>query len=963
MIMAENPLQRLEGCGQSVWIDYIRRTFVQNGDLERLIKQDGVGGVTSNPTIFEKAIGGSNDYDQDLRRLVGEGASTEDIFRDLASFDVGAAADLLRPVYDRTNGHDGFISIEVSPEAAHDTEKTLSDAHWFWQQIDRPNLMIKVPATPEGIPAIEQLISEGINVNITLIFAVEVYEQVMEAYLKGLERRVQEGKEIGQIASVASFFVSRVDTLVDKLLEDKAKGADEGLTEKLHSLEGKAAVANAKIAYERFEQVFGSERFQRLAAKGAQVQRPLWASTSTKNPNFPDTLYVDSLVGKETVNTMPLQTLQAVRDHGRIECDAVTQDVPGAHQDVAELKSVGIDMTDVTSQLTVEGIKSFTDSLHKLFETIEQQRVLIQAGDVASQEANLDGQQGNVDGTLKDMASNNFLQRLWDKDPSLWKPASSDQSEITDRLGWLHVSDCMLEQKQEFADIAAYVRDRGFTHAVVLGMGGSSLAPYVFAESFGRQQGYPELLVLDSTDPEAVRAVEHAVDLTKTLFLVSTKSGGTTETLSFFKTFWEKVHGVAGDSAGDQFVAITDPGSSLETLAKQHGFHRCYLNPSDIGGRYSALSYFGLIPAAVMGIDVPHLLDRALSMEQACAASVPATENPGAWLGAAMANLAKTGHDKVTFFLGHEISSLGLWLEQLLAESTGKEGTGLVPVPDNPPGDPSDYGPDHLFVSITLKGSRDQQAESRVQALEKAGQPVVRLSMDDPYDLGPEFFRWEFATAVAGALLGINAFNQPNVQESKDNTKRLLHEYQEQGHLPEPRPLAASDGVTLFANDEARAQLNGETGDPEMVLQHLLGHVKAPNYLAIMAYLAPSEAHDAVLYPLRAEIRDACKVAVTLGYGPRFLHSTGQLHKGGPPEGVFLQVTAGTKHDVPVPGEAYSYSTLIAAQALGDFQSLQQHGRPALRVHLPDESDESMRRLQGLIRQALAQPSSAAKQT
>ncbi len=372
--MAKNPLQQLEECGQSVWIDYIRRTFVQNGDLERFIKQDGVGGVTSNPTIFEKAIGGSNDYDQDLRRLVSEGASTEEIFRNLASFDVRGAADLLRPVYDRTKQHDGFVSIEVSPEAAHDTEKTLSDAHWFWKTIDRPNIMIKVPATPEGIPAIEQLIGEGINVNITLIFAVEVYEQVMEAYLKGLERRVQEGKGIAQIASVASFFVSRVDTLVDSLLTEKAKGANEQLTTKLQTLEGKAAIANAKIAYERFERVFGGERFERLAAKGGQVQRPLWASTSTKNPHYPDTLYVDALVGKETVNTMPMETIDAVRDHGEIRCDTIQQGLDDAHTVMSELAAAGINMKAVTDQLTAEGVDKFATSLDTLLQAIRDRQ-------------------------------------------------------------------------------------------------------------------------------------------------------------------------------------------------------------------------------------------------------------------------------------------------------------------------------------------------------------------------------------------------------------------------------------------------------------------------------------------------------------------------------------------------------------------------------------------------------------
>ncbi len=372
--MSQNPLKDLEACGQSVWADFIRRTFVQCGDLERLIEQDGISGVTSNPTIFEKAIGGSADYDEELRRLVSKGASTEAIFRSLASFDVTAAADLLRPVYDRAHRHDGFVSIEVSPDAAHDTQKTIEDAHWFWTNIDRPNIMIKVPATQEGIPAIEQLIAEGINVNITLIFAVEVYQQVMEAYLKGLERHLQQGKDLSPIASVASFFVSRVDTLVDKVLEDKAKGADESEQARFRGLEGKAAVANAKIAYQQFERVFGSERFQQLAKQGGQIQRPLWASTSTKNPRYPDTLYVDALVGKETVNTMPMETIEAVRDHGKIQCGTIQQGVEDARAQLSELAAAGINMKAVTDQLTIEGVEKFSASLHALLDAIRQRQ-------------------------------------------------------------------------------------------------------------------------------------------------------------------------------------------------------------------------------------------------------------------------------------------------------------------------------------------------------------------------------------------------------------------------------------------------------------------------------------------------------------------------------------------------------------------------------------------------------------
>jgi transaldolase/glucose-6-phosphate isomerase len=848
--------------------------------------------------------------------------------------------------------HDGFVSVEVSPEAAHDYQKTIDDAHFFWQRIDRPNIMIKVPATPEGVPAVEQLISEGINVNITLIFSVDVYEDVMEAFLKGLERRVKQGQPIDHIASVASFFVSRVDTLTDKLLEQKL-GESSTSEQDIKSLEGKAAVANAKIAYERFQRVFSSDRFKALQEKGAQVQRPLWASTSTKNPEYRDTMYVDDLAGNELVNTMPPQTIDAVRDHGKIDCGSVTRDVEAAHKLMERLRAVGIEIKDVTDQLTVEGVDAFANSLHGLYKVIEEKTAKIQAEAGTSSGSSLDGQQSAVDSALEHLQGDRIVQRLWDKDPTVWKPNGQDQSEIADRLGWLTVSDEMLQNIDRFRDVAQTVRDEGYTHVVVLGMGGSSLAPYVMSQTFGRQDGFPELRILDSTDPDAVAAIERDIDLGKTLFIVASKSGTTTEPNAFMETFWKKVSDSGAGDPGKQFAAITDPGTVLETLAKERGFRWTFLNPADIGGRYSALSYFGLVPAAAMGLDVQRLLDGATKMEKACRADVSAAQNPGAWLGAVMGELSNAGRDKVTFFLSPGIATFGLWLEQLLAESTGKEGKGLVPVPDNPPGSPGVYGDDRLFVSITV-GDEGKEMDAQVSALERAGQPVVRVHMQDPYNLGGEFFRWEFATAVAGSLMGINAFDQPNVQESKDNTKRLLQQFDQSGSLPEPKSLAEADGVRIYLNDAARSCVPAESlGDAGRVLSELLGQVRTPEYVALMAYVEPSPEHDQELEPLRVALRDALKVAVTLGYGPRFLHSTGQLHKGGPPEGVFVQITAGVKQDVPVPGENYSFGTLIAAQALGDFESLQQHGRPAVRLHLPDESPASLQTVASLLEGAV----------
>jgi len=377
-----NPLRDLEQCGQSVWLDSLSRDLIQSGEFARLIQRDGITGVTANPSIFEKAIVGTHDYDQSIRDLARTGCSPIQIYEHLAIEDVGAAGDLLRASYDRCTGRDGFASIEVSPDLAHDTEASIEEARRFWRELNRPNVMVKIPATPEGIPAIEQLTAEGINVNITLIFAVEMYEQVMDAYLSGLERRVKQNRPIEHIASVASFFVSRVDVLVDKLLEEQAQGSHETRHKELKALEGKVAVANAKIAYEHFEQVFGQreagegrcERFRRLAQQGGQPQRPLWASTSTKNPSYPDTLYVTPLIGPLTVNTMPLETIDAFRDHGVVDCQAVTQDLGEAHQQIRDLERAGISMETVTGELIRDGVEKFCNALHSLLETIEQRQ-------------------------------------------------------------------------------------------------------------------------------------------------------------------------------------------------------------------------------------------------------------------------------------------------------------------------------------------------------------------------------------------------------------------------------------------------------------------------------------------------------------------------------------------------------------------------------------------------------------
>jgi transaldolase / glucose-6-phosphate isomerase len=948
--MATNRLAAVYELGQSSWYDNIRRGLITSGELQHLINDDAVVGITSNPTIFEKAIDGSTDYDDAIKKLVDQGVTDpRQIFEALAIEDIQMAADVLRPIFERTNGQDGYISLEVSPDAAHDTQKTIAEARSLFRRVSRPNVMIKIPATAEGLPAIEQMIYEGVNINVTLIFALDRYEAVAEAFIRGLEHRLRDGQPVTGIASVASFFVSRVDTLVDKLLDDVATQTQEsGSREEAAALHGRAAIANARIAYEKYRGIFHGQRFEQARQAGASPQRCLWASTSTKNPAYRDTLYVESLIGPETVDTLPPQTIVAFQDHGVV---AVTldKDLPAMHTVLDRLAAIGVDMARVTQQLEVEGVKSFADSFDKLIastgEKAEKLRHRAQDGargaesgaaapNLASrQQLQLGPLQAVVDAALDRASREEFARRIWEKDPTLWKPNPAEQNEITNRLGWLTVAEQMYDVLPRLHDLREDARRAGFTHAVLLGMGGSSLAPEVLRRTFGVAVGQPDLLVLDSTDPQTILDVERTIELSRTLFIVASKSGGTIETLSHFKYFHAKLQDVVGDEAGAHFIAITDPGTKLDQLAREHNFRAIFRNPEDIGGRYSALSYFGLAPGALIGVDVEKLLDRAETMCQACRPSVAVRDNPGLWLGAIMGALAQRGHDKLTLVMSPPISTFGYWVEQLIAESTGKEGKGIVPVEGEALGTPSVYGTDRLFVYLRTDEGFDPEQDERLARLVEAGQPVVTLKLRDTYDIGAEFFRWEFATATAGALLDINPFDQPNVQEAKDKTNALLAQYVQTHQLPQPPAILRTQHVTLVAG-ELQAQHLYNAVSLQAALEAFALEAGAGDYMALLAYLQRSAATDATLQQIRLRLRDGRRVATTLGYGPRFQHSTGQLHKGGPNTGVFIQFVADDPVDVPIPGEPYTFSVLKQAQALGDLQSLEAHQRRVIRIAL-----------------------------
>jgi transaldolase/glucose-6-phosphate isomerase len=555
-----------------------------------------------------------------------------------------------------------------------------------------------------------------------------------------------------------------------------------------------------------------------------------------------------------------------------------------------------------------------------------------------------------VEATLEDWQTAGKVRRLWARDPSLWTNSGEEKW-----LGWLDIVGEQQRNVRRFTNFAAEVKDAKFSHVLLLGMGGSSLCPEVLRESFGRIDGFPELHVLDSTDPAQIKSIENKIDLVSTLFIVSSKSGTTLEPNIFKQYFFERARSVVGEHVGDRFIAITDPGSKLREAAEADRFRKIFLGVPSIGGRYSALSDFGLAPAAAAGIDVESFLDRTHKMVDACGPDVGAFDNPGVILGAVLGAAHNHHRNKVTIIASPGIYDLGAWLEQLLAESTGKNGNGLIPVDRESPANPDAYGDDRLFVYLRLESAANPTQDRSVEALKLAGQPVAQISVRDVYDLGQEFFRWEIATAVAGSVIGINPFDQPDVEASKVETKKLTEAYERDGSLPAETPIFEGDEIKLFADAKNAGALNELVADQSLsgYLKAHLDRLNAGDYFALLAYIEMNQEHEEALQAARHAVRDKYQVATCLGFGPRFLHSTGQAYKGGPNEGVFLQITCDDPVDLPVPGQKYTFGIVKAAQARGDFEVLAERGRRALRVHLDADVTSGLATLQRAVKGAL----------
>ncbi len=907
--------------GQSPWLDSISRQLLKSGELKGLIRNAKILGVTSNPTIFEMAIskqGGG--YEKDIQRLARKGASTLEIYDALTISDIQAACDLFKEVYTGSKGEHGFVSLEVRPDLAHDENRTVDEALKLVKAVSRANLMIKVPATSAGVHAFRRLTALGVNVNVTLIFTRQHYLDVLNAYIDGLEARKAKGLDLSKVHSVASVFVSRFDNTIDgQLSRLQEMESDDAERKDLESLKGKAAIANCKMIYQEFRKILEGERFRKLRNAGATVQKVLWGSTSVKNPKYPDLLYVDTLVGPETVNTMPRVTLDALLDHGRIRPGTVLENVPGASQIIERLKEWGIDIDETGQKLQHDGLIAFENSFDSLMKTLEIARGSSKKIPAVKVSYSI-SKKTQAALPLARLEKDRIVERFYHSDATVWKEEEEHQKVIKNRLGWLKSPEWMLGRLYELDELQAQVKSEGVKDVVLLGMGGSSLAPEVLS-LICRTGKTPRFYVLDTTDPASVLGVLAKIKVKSTLFIVSSKSGSTVETMSQFQFFYAsvlKAYGKKADAAqaaGHHFIAITDEGSRLEQEGHAKHFRKVFINPSNIGGRYSALSLFGLVPAAVLGIPVRKILDSALALLNQSSRELRLKNNAPFYLGTLLGVLAQEGRDKLTILSSKSLASFGAWLEQLIAESTGKEGKGVVPVDGEALGTPDVYGEDRAFLVLRQKSEKDARFETRVKALKKAGFPVVEVVWPEPFSIGAEFLAWEIVTAISSAVLGVNPFDEPNVKESKDNTTRILAEAEKQGDIPQLVPVT-----------KIRDEIDFDG--------FFKGLREASPYVAFLAYIDRTPQTAKALARIQARMRDGVKLPVLVGFGPRYLHSIGQLYKGGPSKGGFVVLLNQDAKDAPIPHAKFTFSQLKKAQGIGDAQAVGDRERPLITVDL-----------------------------
>lgn len=937
-----NPIKQARRLGQAFWLDNLTRRLVREGDLKRRISEHAITGVTSNPAIFHQAIGSSDEYDDDIRRLVHEGRTIPEIYESLVVDDVQRACDLLRPVFLESDGTDGFVSLEVPPRLSQVGPDTLAEVKRLWSLVDRPNVMIKIPGTSSALPVLESAVHLGINTNITLLFSPERFRKFLEAFMAGQEKRLSEGQSVRPVASVASFFVSRVDTRVDSLLGLRwAQSADMNHRIRLARLFGKSGVANARLAYREFLDARRSTRWQSLERRGARAPRLVWASTSQKDPLLSPLLYAESLLGPETIITATEKTLDLFAARGRVRIGLDEKGLAEAAAVVRELEEVGIDLAAVSDDLQQEGIKKFIEPFDRLMLALCEKRAQFIGKKANVQDV---GQVRLVNPALTALSARRFSERLFARDGSLWASDLESVKKVENGLGWVDSHNQFRARVDEIREFADGVRRDGFKHVVILGTGSNTAPAQIASGTFGSTRGWPDILVLDNTDPAAIRGVESQIDVAKTFFLVVGKSGTNLETSSLYKYFYDRLLLLGLPALGTRFAAITDSQSWLAREAVAKKFRQSYLNPPNLTSPFAALSYLGLVPMAMLGLDIQAVLDRARSFAISAGPGVPEPNNAALQLGASLALLAKNGRDKLTFVLSPNISGFAEWAEHLLVHTTSKEGTGIVPVVGEALGTPRAYGNDRLFLHMIHRGSAKRSEAKRVAVLEKAGHPVIRIALPDRMGLAEEYVRWQLASVCAGLLLGVNPFGDPSEGEGRKSTEDLLRHWATDRRFPKEKPAAETGSVRAYGPVARKA------GSVDAAVSDFLRETPKNGFIGILAFFRRTAARDRALADFRAALADRFGVATTLAHGPRFLHTTAPLYKCGPENGSALMLTTEEDRDLPIPGHDYGFGVLHEAQALGELQAIRNRGRRVLRLHFKGDIKDALGSISGKLK-------------
>ncbi len=914
--------KKLKEVSQSLWLDSISRDMILNNTLSSFIEKYQITGLTSNPTIFENAILNSSSYDNSIKMASKKFKTEDDIAYSIMIEDIQRACDLLKKTYETTNGDDGYVSIEIPP-TINEKSKMVECAEKIYEMVSRPNLMIKIPATQQGIEAEEELIKKGINVNMTLIFSPHIYTKVADAYISAMKWRV-ENKVEGNVFSVASFFVSRIDSEVSKELDKIISNTDDiDRKNEILMFKGKAAVALSLITYEIYRNKFYTQSFEELRKAGIKPQKLLWASTSTKDPSMRDTLYVDELFLPNTINTIPTNTLFAFFDHGRINLEDIETRINQAKEIYQKIEKNGIIWQAIFENLLYDGMDRFVKSYNKILDAIRKKIKKTDSLLPSLQLYNLE-----IEQTINQIKNKQFIKRLFLKDPTLWKKDSKSAQQIKKSLGWLDIASVMKKNINNITTLRDEVIKEGFRYAVLLGMGGSSLGSEVISSIFGEHKKI-KLYILDSTNPQWIARISSKIKIEKTLFIVSSKSGTTLETLTQFKYFYSLLKKRL-KKPGRNFIAITDSSTPLQEIAKKYSFRKIFINPSDIGGRFSVFSYFGLLPASFTACNIERLIEKA---EEAQNELTNNETPPAIVLGCFMGKAFLSGRDKLTLIVPKKFERFGLWVEQLIAESTGKEGKGIVPIVDTELLNPQSYSNDRFFVIISCRNFYEYENEEKINNIIKNGHPVLRVYLNDRYDVATEFYRWEVATAVAGHIMEINPFDQPDVQFTKDFTKKVL-----QTKTIKLKPSLKTKDIEIYT---ANITINEEKD----LLWQILKNISENGYFSLCAYIDENNKNDTMMKRIKKLLTENIGITSLCVYGPRYLHSIGQLFKGGKNNGIFLILTHKSKKDIKILGEDSSFDKICTAQAIGDFLAMKEKGRMCVMVHTRKEPAHILKKI------------------